>query len=235
MKDLFFASIENDRAVLLEKEFHHAIRVTRHQVGDEIWITDFKGKIWSATISKENAKSAELSIGSIVKEEYPKAIVAIAISPTQTSERTEWFVEKAVECGVHRIYFIQCKRTEVKRVNFDKMSKVVWAAAKQTQRAWLPEIYDLQNFEQFIESSNIEQKFICHCESENLPYLGKQYIINKDAVACIGPAGDFTSEEIQLALRHGFCSAGLGDYRLRTETAGIAALQIFQTILNLKS
>ncbi len=234
MNELFFAQVEGDRAALTDNEYHHAVRVTRHQLGDELWITDFKGKIWSASLIDINPQAAELKINAVVKEEICQEKVSIAISPTQTSERTEWFVEKAVECGVHHIYFLQCKRTEVSRVNMAKMNKVMWGAAKQCHRAWLPALFDMQSFRQFVEKCALEQKFICHCSTLPARFIGKLFEPNRDAVICIGPAGDFTDEEIKWAEQFGFAAASLGEFRLRTETAGIAALQIWQTVKNLK-
>ncbi|MFZ1296716.1 MAG: RsmE family RNA methyltransferase, partial [Saprospiraceae bacterium] len=136
-------------------------------------------------------------------------------------------------CGVHRIVPIHCKRTENNKIKLDRLDKIIASSAKQTLRPLRPEINELVDFKIFVKGcASYSQRFIAHCESDSKLFLGNTYNPKVDAVVLIGPAGDFTLEEIQLAKETGFIPVSLGDYRLRTETAGLSALLILQTIRN---
>ncbi len=233
--ELFIGSKYSEQQFLLqEQELHHCIRVTRHKVGDNILVTDFNGTIYNGVLFEFNSNHAIVQIQSIYKTETKGPQLSIAISPTHQMDRFEWFVEKAVECGVHTIVPLLCKRTENSKVKLERTQRIITNAAKQTLRPLLPEILEIQTFSEFISdvSGNI-QKFIAHCENEPKSFLGKLYHPKDDALILIGPAGDFTQAEIELAKQNDFIAVTLGDYRLRTETAGICALQILQTIKQL--
>ncbi len=234
--DLFIGTRHNeDKFDIRDKEFHHCIRVTRHKTGDDIYVTDFTGIIYRGRIQAIHPEELNVEILGVYKEEdedVPK--ISIAISLTQPTDRFEWFVEKAVENGIHEIIPLLCKRTETDKIKMERLQKIIEASAKQTLRPLKPELRELQKLNEVIESrKNIEQKFIGHCEDGLEGFLGKKYNPTKDVLVLIGPAGDFTREEIELAKSCGFVSISLGDYRLRTETAGLTALQILQTIRQL--
>lgn len=233
--DLFVGTkLSESQFVLKENEYHHCIRVTRHKSGDVVLVTDFSGLIFEGVLTEINQTDAFISIKSIYKkEESGEHRITIAISPTQQMDRFEWFVEKSVECGVHRIVPIHCKRTENTKIKLDRLNKIITSSAKQTLRPLRPELNELVDFKVFVEGSvSSSQRFIAHCEPDSKIFLGNTYNAHVDAVVLIGPAGDFTLDEILLAKETGFIPVSLGDYRLRTETAGLSALQILQTIRN---
>lgn len=226
--------LSESQFILKENEYHHCIRVTRHKSGDLILITDFNGLIYEGMLTEINQLEAIVSIKSIYKkEERDEQQITIAISPTQQMDRFEWFVEKAVECGVHQIVPINCKRTENTKIKLDRLNKIISSSAKQTLRPLRPELTELVDFKEFVERSDpSSQRYIAHCEPDSKTFLGNAYNAHIDAIVLIGPAGDFTLEEIQLSKKTGFIPVSLGDYRLRTETAGLCAIQILQTIRN---
>jgi 16S rRNA (uracil1498-N3)-methyltransferase len=154
----------------------------------------------------------------------------IAIAPTKNIERIEWFVEKAVEIGIDEISFIKCKNSERTVIKDDRLKKVAEAAVKQSQQAFIPKLNSLIDFKEFIKKDSSEVKLIAHCEKEYKQHI-KQYIAtNKSFTVLIGPEGDFTKDEITLALSSSYLPVALGDSRLRTETAGLFACGAFASI-----
>jgi 16S rRNA (uracil1498-N3)-methyltransferase len=234
--DLFVGTRHNEEKFdIKDKEFHHCIRVTRHKPGDDILVTDFNGMIYRGRIQAIHPEVVHVEVLGVYKKEaenVPK--ISIAISLTQPMDRFEWFVEKAVENGIHEIIPTYCKRTETDKLKMERLQKIIEASAKQTLRPLKPELRELQKLNEVIASSTkVAQKFIGHCEDGLEGFLGKKYNPSNDVLVLIGPAGDFTKEEIELAKSNDFVPISLGDYRLRTETAGLTALQILQTIRQL--
>ena len=236
MADLFYGQpLDTKHFVLENEEFHHCIKVTRHKIGDSILVTDFAGSIFNAHIDQIQSNSALLTVTGLYKEESADAPqLQIAISPTHQSERFEWCVEKAVEAGVHKIIPMFCDRTETRRIRKERLDRIIFAAAKQTLRPLKPELTDATTFNQLIEDLTLPaQKFIAHCNETDKRYLGSSFKPTGAAIIFIGPAGDFSEREINQAIQKKFIPVSLGSYRLRTETAGLVALQIFQTVRSL--
>ncbi|MBK6544044.1 MAG: RsmE family RNA methyltransferase [Saprospiraceae bacterium] len=235
--ELFIGHKINEKQFCLtQDEFHHCIRVTRHKIGDAILVTEFNGIIFNAKIIQINTQEAILEINGIFREENLHTTkISIAISPTQHMDRFEWFIEKAVENGVHEIIPLHCKRTENIKIKTDRLLKIITASAKQTLRPWIPRMQSLCAFENLFNTYDLQsQKFIGHCQDGLEGYLGKLYSPAANVLILIGPAGDFTTDEIKFAILNKCIPVSLGDYRLRTETAGLTALQILQTIRHLQ-
>lgn len=236
MADLFTGSkISDNRFTINDQEFHHCIRVTRHRAGDRILVTQWDGQIYEGLIESIEKDVANIHIHTLYKsEQIDSTKIAIAISLTHPVDRLEWFIEKAVENGIHEIFPMVCERTEVKKINEQRIHKLILSAAKQSLRPLLPILHPLMKFDHLMpELHSYTQKFIGYCSEEPLSFLGKLYHSKASAVVMIGPAGDFSSFEIKNALSNQFNPVSLGQYRLRTETAGLTALQIMQTIRQL--
>ena len=148
----------------------------------------------------------------------------MAIAPTKSIDRFEWFLEKAVEIGVSEIRPILCSNSERRIIKQERSEKVLLAAMKQSQRNWLPKLHPLTSYSDFIEQAN-EPLLIAHCRDSEKVQLTNN--LNTESWILIGPEGDFTLEEIELALNKGATEIDLGKSRLRTETAGIFALSVF--------
>lgn len=233
MSELFFGIKNNDQSfLLLEEEFHHCIRVTRHHVNSKILITGFDGMIYTGFIEQVDDHSAVVKIERIhLEEKVDQSNICIAISLTQQTDRFEWFIEKSVENGIHTIIPLICQRTQSKKFRPERLNKLIRSAAKQSHRAMIPKLYDatpLKNL--FDQIPDISQRYIGHCDDDEKQFLGKLFNPLQDVVILIGPAGDFTTEEISWAKSNHCKGVSLGDFRLRTETAGLTALQILQTI-----
>lgn len=227
----FFGIIQNNVAILNEDESLHCVKVLRHKVGDIIQVIDGNGTRAIGKIEAAHAKQCAVSLTEKeVVTQTRNYKIHIAIAPTKNIERIEWFVEKAVEIGVDEISFIKCKNSERTVIKDDRLKKVAEAAVKQSQQAFIPKLNSLLDFKEFIKKDNSDVKLIAHCEKESKQHI-KQYIsTNKSFTVLIGPEGDFTKDEIALALSSSYLPVALGDSRLRTETAGLFACNALAVI-----
>jgi 16S rRNA (uracil1498-N3)-methyltransferase len=214
---------------LTAEESYHAFRVLRMSSGDDIKITDGKGVFYQAQIISIDSKKCVFKISA--QEKIPKKDyhIHIAIAPTKNADRIEWFVEKAIEIGVHEISFILCKNSERRVLNVERIEKIAVSAMKQSQQAWVPILQPLRPLSEVLKQS-ADQKFIGYVDSSNPVHLKAIAKPNNSYLVLIGPEGDFSTEELESAQQLGFEKVSLGENRLRTETAGLIACQIFQFV-----
>jgi 16S rRNA (uracil1498-N3)-methyltransferase len=224
----------NEFFTLNEDESKHCVRVLRLAIGNEIVLIDGNGGWYKAIITEDNPKGCVVKIVEVKKETGKKPFqLHIAIAPTKSNDRMEWFIEKTTEIGIDEISIIECRNSERTNVKTERLEKVAVAAIKQSLKAYLPAIHEMLSVKKFIEVTNDfkGQKFIAHCnESTEKIHLKKLYIKGKNALVLIGPEGDFTLEEVQYALSKGFKEISLGYSRLRTETAALYACSIINVL-----
>ncbi len=221
-----------------EDESKHAIRVLRMTIGEQVEVVDGKGQRVIAEVTKDHPKRCELKIISRKEEASPRAFhLHIAIAPTKSIERIEWFVEKAIEIGIDEISFLQCEHSERTVVKMERMEKVAVSAMKQSQQSRIPILHEMKSFTEFVNETPADICVIAHCLEGlkksisahvtsaplSLTTGPKQKSIPKYLVL-IGPEGDFSPEEIKLAIEQGYSPVSLGETRLRTETAAFYAL-----------
>jgi 16S rRNA (uracil1498-N3)-methyltransferase len=219
----FFIEDLNDKKIVLNEDTSkHITNVLRMQKGEEVLLTDGKGKKAKAYIVDDNRKKSVVEISSVDIEKGKDLKVIIGISLIKNTSRFEWFLEKATEIGVSEIIPLICTRTEKEKFRYDRMQAILISAMLQSQQCWLPVLHEPLQFEKAIEFS-AEQKFIAHCEETNKQSLSDQVLNSISQLILIGPEGDFTNEEIEVALKNNFTPVSLGHTRLRTETAGIVA------------
>ena len=162
--------------------------------------------------------------------------IHLAVAPTKLNERIEWFVEKATEIGWDRLSFLNCQFSERRNIKTERIEKIVVSAAKQSHKAWMPYIDEMQTFKDFIKQWGLQegkeqdgvQRFICHCNEGKKPHLKDMLKSGQDSIVLIGPEGDFSIEEVKFAEEYGFQSVSLGTSRLRTETAALVAVHLMQ-------
>ena len=215
--------IPNGSHFLDVEESRHCIKVLRMSVGDRINITDGKGTFYEAIITVANSKKCEFEIIDKKKQKKPPFQIEIALAPTKSIDRVEWFVEKCVELGVDGIHFIKCAHSERNNIKMERVERIAISAMKQSMKAWKPDLGGLVPFKQFVQGFTDSQKFIAHVDRDNPVSLFKSIKPGTDVIVLIGPEGDFTNEEVSLSEKHGFIKVSLGNSRLRTETAGIDA------------
>lgn len=205
-----------------KEESRHLIRVLRKKRGDQIHITDGKGNLYWAEIIDDNDKKCEVQVlKSDRKPDSKEYRLHVAIAPTKSNDRFEWFLEKATEIGIDEISPIICEHSERKKINLERCEKVLLTAMKQSLKLSLPKINPLQRFNDLIQDSSEDAKIIAHCADEDKQSLQELITDQSNILVLIGPEGDFSPHEIQEAADAGFKSLDLGKSRLRTETAGI--------------
>jgi 16S rRNA (uracil1498-N3)-methyltransferase len=221
---LFYDStiaIDAKQHILSEEESKHACRVLRMQVGDELAIVNGLGSEFTAKITEANPKKCRLEILSVKTEAAPSYSIHIAIAPTKNNDRIEWFLEKATEIGVTEITLLLCKNNERKHTKEDRFEKILVSAMKQSKRMYLPKLNALTSVKDFLQAH--PNGLIAHCYDAPKDTLQAQFT-STDCPILIGPEGDFTLEEVDLALKNGYKTITLGENRLRTETAGLYAV-----------
>lgn len=225
----------NTLPLLLDSDSRHAIKALRCKENDCIEVIDGNGKLYQATILSISRNEIQLSDLKIIKaEENNTQLLSIAIAPTKNPARIEWFVEKATEIGVRNIYPIITERTEKHTIKLERLQQIIISATKQSKHLYLPTIHEISNFKNFIQQQLPEQKFIAHCtQNSNPPQIQELYKKNTEVIICIGPEGDFTNSEVQLAHQNQFLEISLGNSILRTETAGVFVCSAIRMLNNL--
>ena len=216
----------SDTLVLNEETSKHIVQVLRMRNSEQVQLTDGKGNLFTAEITDNNRKRCTVQIIQATVNRPQTTEITIAISLVKNSSRFEWFLEKATEIGISRIIPLICSRTEKQNFRHDRMQGILISAMLQSQQTWLPELSEPTKFTEAITKATQQQKFIAHCEDENNKVQLTTQLLTPSTskLILIGPEGDFTKEEIDQALQNDFVPVALGNTRLRTETAGIAAV-----------
>ena len=219
--------------VLLDEDTSkHIVQVLRMKNGEQLQLTNGKGTLFTCEITDDNRKKCTVSV--IEKSEIAnlKSPIAIAISLIKNNTRFEWFLEKATEVGVTEIIPLICERTEKTAFKYERMKSILVSAMLQSQQVWLPVLHEPIKFTLLADQAKQEQKFIAHCKDEKnkQPLTGKLTNQLTSKLILIGPEGDFTTNEIELAVKNNFIPVALGNTRLRTETAGVVAATLLMLL-----
>ncbi len=225
MHIFYTPDISGNEYTLNESESKHCVKVLRLPVGSKLYLVDGLGGFYQAEIIDNNPKKCTVQI---IKSEYNyckrKYHLTIGIAPTKNIARFEWFLEKATEIGIDRIIPFVSKQSERKVIKPERLQRIILSAMKQSQQAYLPQLDDLCTFKQLMQMDICNNKYIAHCFDGDKKMLKNSITKNTDNLILIGPEGDFTNEEIQMAIDNNYQAVSLGDTRLRTETAGIVAV-----------
>lgn len=235
MKEVRFFYVPDaaHQTALPDDEATHALRVLRLHEGDEMMLMDGIGNYYRAEVVLAHGHHCQYAIKETLPQEPQwQGRVHLAIAPTKMMDRMEWMLEKAVEVGVDEISFLDCQFSERSVVKMPRAEKIVIAATKQSHKAWLTTLHEMTPFDAFIHQQHPQRRYIAHCYEE-VPrtYLFdelRQPSTDSDALVLVGPEGDFSIDEVRRAVAAGFISVHLGKSRLRTETAGLAAVMMMQ-------
>ena len=210
--------------VLDEDTSRHVVQVLRIKEGEKLNLTDGKGNLVTAEVTDNHKKHCSVKVvGSRFTPPVPRKIT-MAISLLKNTNRFEWFLEKVTEIGISEIIPLICERTEKQKFRYDRMKGICVSAMLQSQQSWLPVVHEPKQFNHLaIEQFNDQQKFIAHCEEFGEKNSLSTFESLNHSMILIGPEGDFTKQEIELALQNNFIPVSLGETRLRSETAGIVA------------
>lgn len=235
MKETRFFYVPNaDTATELPaEEASHAIKVLRLKEGDELMLMDGRGCFFRAEVTLAAGHRCHY----IVMERLPQqpqwqGRVHLAIAPTKMNDRMEWMTEKAVEVGIDELSFLNCQFSERRQLKTERISKIAVSAVKQSHKAFMPVVNDMTPFKAFVAAHPSGHRYIAHCYAEvprvnlfdELCSIGEA----EEALVMVGPEGDFSIDEVRMAVAAGFVSVDLGKSRLRTETAGLSAVMMMQ-------
>lgn len=228
---LFYAPDIKSTLILPEEESQHAVKVLRMEEGDTLDIIDGKGNLYNAKITIANHKKCKVDILNEVAEYQKHSIhLHVAIAPTKNIERIEWFAEKVTEIGIDEITPIICQHSERKVVKRDRIEKILISAMKQSKKAYLPILNEQCTFNELMKRSIKGELYIGHCYEQDKKELCTTYTPGTDVTILIGPEGDFSEEEVAMAMANNYIPISLGESRLRTETAGVVACHTINLI-----
>ncbi len=221
---LFYLEHPKDEIILSAEESKHAIKVLRKKEEDILGFTDGRGNFYKAEIRVADNRRCRLQI--VSSEQKPKQHnyhLHIAIAPTKNMDRFEWFLEKATEIGINEITPIICSRSERKVIKTERCTRILLSAMKQSLKFHLPKLNEAISLSDFIKQDFEGAKYIAHCKDGKKNELKTEDKTEK-VLILIGPEGDFSPKEIELALQNQFKAVSLGTSRLRTETAGLVSV-----------
>lgn len=239
----FYVPDAASKSELPQEEAQHAAKVLRLEAGDEVFLMDGVGNYYRAELTLVSQKHCLYDIKETMPQEKAwNGNIHLAIAPTKNIDRIEWMAEKCTEIGWDELSFLNCKFSERKQIRVDRIEKIVVSAVKQSRKPIMTKVNELTDFKTFITQPREGRKFICHCYDEierkdlfaelsaahsALPTEGDTLSAGGGLIL-VGPEGDFSIDEVRLALDNGFESVTLGDFRLRTETAGLVAVTMLQ-------
>lgn len=210
----------------------HAVKVLRLTCGDEMMLMDGKGNYYRCEVTQASGKHCRYRIVETLPQPRQwHGHFHLAIAPTKLNDRMEWLLEKATEVGLDEVSFLNCKFSERKVIKTERMERIVVSAVKQSHKAWMPQLHDMDTFKHFIATHQQGVRYIAHCYEEyaRIPLFEamKGVEADEDVTVLIGPEGDFSIDEVRMAIEAGYQSVDLGKSRLRTETAGLVATTMF--------
>ncbi len=219
------------------EEAMHALRVLRLKSGDDMMLMDGNGNFYQAVVTIAATKRCMFEIEHILPQGKSwRGRIHLAIAPTKVMDRVEWLAEKITEIGFDEMSFLNCKFSERKVMRTVRLDKIVVAAVKQSRKPWKPIINQMIQFKDFVSQPRVGRKFIAHCydEIERTDLFDELNKTNEEEeiTIMVGPEGDFSIDEVRLAIKNGYESISLGKSRLRTETAGLAAVMMAQLVLS---
>jgi 16S rRNA (uracil1498-N3)-methyltransferase len=219
---VFIAEVIGQHAQLSEEESWHCARVLRKKAGDPVRLIDGRGNSYEAVLDVVSEKkcTAKITRGPMPEEPAPYWL-HLAVAPTKQIDRTEWMIEKAIEIGLHEISFFYSEHSERDTIKIERMLKIVESAVKQSLHSSIPKVNNIVPFKELIKKTKADQKLIAHCAEQTKTGIRQIDFSLGTNLVLVGPEGDFSLAEIEMAAGHGFKGIDLGPYRLRSETAGL--------------
>ena len=230
---LFFQENINPPTITLEPdESKHLCRVLRKRQGDYVHVTDGAGRLFECVILEADQRKSSLKVIHTTEVEEESYHIHLAIAPTKSPDRMEWMVEKITEIGFHELTLLETMNSERSYLKTDRLEKKIISACKQSLKYRIPALHSISKLDEILESDAFQdyQKFIAYVDENHDHHLFDSAEPNRKYLVLIGPEGDFDPIEIRKAFDADFKPLSLGKARLRTETAGLAAVQMLQTL-----
>lgn len=228
MQLFYQEQISSPHTFLSEEESKHIVRVLRKKPGDQVYLTDGKGMLYMCSISEANPKKVQVTLLETIEVPEDPFHIHLAIAPTKNPERMEWMVEKITEIGFHELTLLETQHGERSFLKLDRLEKKMVAACKQSLQTRFPLLHPSCKFKELVSSPSFQdyQKFIAYLDETQTQHLMDLVLPQGKYLVLIGPEGDFDPKEIAWAKSQGFLPVSLGKNRLRTETAGLAAVHL---------
>ena len=232
MQLFFQEKIDTPLTYLDEEESRHLVKVLRKKQGEPVRLTNGQGKVFEGVILEANPKKTSIKILSSVEVPDDPFHIHLAIAPTKSPDRMEWMVEKIAEIGFHELTLLETMNSERSFLKTDRLHKKVISACKQSLKYRVPTLHQTVKLSKLLQANDFEgfQKFIAYVDDAHENHLLDVALPGGKYLILIGPEGDFDPTEIQTAFESGFLPVSLGKSRLRTETAGLAAIQMLQVL-----
>ncbi len=231
MNVFYIPDADTGLTVLSEEESKHCVKVLRMKEGDRFCVTNGAGCLFDAVLVDALPKRAGVELSNKrVGYDHWGFRLEIAVAPTKLNERMEWFLEKATEIGIDRVRLFTSFHSERRAANVERFQKVMVAAMKQSMKSRLPVVEEVVSFEKLLKQPFEGRKFIAWIDGSVTKQFCDVYGKGENALVLIGPEGDFSREEAELAIVNGFEPVSLGEARLRTETAALVACHTVQLI-----
>ena len=227
---LFYTSeINNDTETYFfdKEESKHIVKVLRKKEGDILFVTNGLGFLFKTEIILASEKKCTVKIIESEQQNELPFYIHLAVAPTKMNDRFEWFLEKATEIGIQEITPIICDHSERKIIKTDRFEKILQSAMKQSNQFFLPKLNEPISFKEFMNLNHEGNLYIAHCEETEKNDLHKNIPTNEKYTLLIGPEGDFSTKEIETAIKNNYKPVALGNTRLRTETAAVVACHTF--------
>jgi 16S rRNA (uracil1498-N3)-methyltransferase len=219
----------SDSIVLDEDTSRHIVQVLRMKKKERLELTDGKGKVFTVAIADDHKKKVVINVQESTYKPQDGRSITIAISLLKNANRFEWFLEKATEIGISEIIPMICERTERQHFRVHRLQNILVSAMVQSRQCWMPQLREPISFREMVESAAHQQKFIAHCIEEEKRNLSDMVDSSLSAqIMLVGPEGDFTEQEVRMAINHQFVPVTLGENRLRAETAGVVAAALLK-------
>jgi len=218
---------------LNKSQSHYLIKVMRVKVGESFSLFNQSGE-WEAKINEILKGIVEFTVSKKLREKDNEKDIWLAFTPIK-SNFFSFMIQKATELGVTKFIPIITDRTIVRKINYERIEKIIIEASEQSNRIKVPKVEKRQNLNSFLEKNNNKINIIfgdLNTENQNLdPKIKKE---DKPICIVIGPEGDFTESEREKILNFkSVQSLKINNNILRTETAAISALSIVNYFLNL--
>ncbi len=221
--------LNNHHGILKDDEYRHCVKVLRNQLGDSIYLTDGKGTLATGIIVQIDKRSVEVRITDTEMQDPMLPHIEMAVAFPKSASRVEFMLEKLVELGVSSIRPLLSHRSERRKINLNRLTKKIISASTQSGHLHFPVIHEMMSLQNFIKALEPSRSLYCHYKVDN-SQLKDVEMIQNDISIIIGPEGDFSEEEISLMDTKGIKSVNLGNHRLRTETAALAACTIWRML-----
>lgn len=201
------------------------LKVLRLRQGESLLVTDGMGNLCRAVVEESTSKNNLIRLTDLKSFERPLHKIHIAVAPPKNIARFEWFLEKATEAGIDEITPFFSDNSERSSIRPDRLNKVLVSAMKQSLKTFLPKLNEPLSFKSLLSKySGVNNGFIAWLDKSNVQkHLKTVCMKDSPATVLIGPEGDFTQTEVEMARSKGFLPVSLGSSRLRTETAALAA------------